>query len=164
MKEKEESKLEDLKRAYGALKEKHGLASFEELNKDFNIEKAAETETDILVREIRKYVGDKIFNYMRFIESLLNPVNALMFTLSLVKLLNAEERKKLEDIYKEMMKSEVAFIKLDLEFSEEKEAQFIKDSCEFWKKIKTDLLEILGKIDSRWDDEKIEINNKGYFG
>ena len=164
MAEKEESKLEVLKERYKAVQEKHGLPSFEELNEDFNIEKATEPETEILIREIRKYVGDKIFNYMRFIESLLNPVNAPMFTLSIVKLLNVEERKKLEDIYKEMMKSEVAFIKLDLEFSEEKEAQFIKDSCEFWKRIKIDLLEILGKIDSRWDDEKIEINNKGYFG
>ena len=108
-------------------------------------------------------MSDKIFNYMRFIEGLLNPVNAPMFTLSIVKLLGPEERKKLGDIYKEMMKSEVVFIRLDLEFSEVGEAKFIKDSFKLWQGIKKDLVGILDKIDAKWDN-KAEVDSKGYFG
>jgi len=163
MVDNEESELEILKKSYKIIQEKYNLPSFEELNENFNIEKAAETETDILIREVRKYVGDKLFNYMRFIEGLLNPVNASMFTLSIVKSLDADDRNKLGDIYKEMMKKEVAFIKIDLEFNEESEANFIKDSWNFWNQIKSDLMGIVNKIDSKWDEEKIEINNKGYF-
>ena len=61
------------------------------------------------------------------------------------------------------MKKEIQFIELDLEFDEKKEAEFIKDSYEFWQGIKKDLLKIIGKIQNKWDN-KSEANSKGYFG
>ena len=160
---KEEQTLEKLKKDYEIIQKKHSLPDFEKLNEDFCIEKAVEFETEILIREVRKFVGDKIINYMRFIENFINPVNAPMFVFSIIKILDAEEKKKLSEIYKELMKKEIKFIELDLEFDEEKEAEFIKDSYEFWQGIKKDLLEIMRKINSRWDD-KSEVNSKGYFG
>ena len=159
----DENKLEKLKEKYETIRRKHGLPEFKELNEDFQVDKISEAETEILIREVRKHMSDKIFNYMRFIEGLLNPVNAPMFTLSIVKLLGPEERKKLGDIYKEMMKSEVVFIRLDLEFSEVGEAKFIKDSFKLWQGIKKDLVGILDKIDAKWDN-KAEVDSKGYFG
>ena len=157
------NELENLKKEYAKLQKKHNLPSFKELNEDFQIEKAAEIETEILVREVRKFVGDKLMNYMRFIESLLNPVNVPMFVFSIIKLIDAEEKKRLSEIYKKLMKKEVKFIELDLEFNEEKEAQFIKDSYELWQEMKKDMLKVMDKINKRWDD-KFEANNRGYFG
>jgi len=139
------------------------LPDFEELNKDFQIEKAAESETDFLIREIRKFVGDKMMNYLKFIESLLNPVNAPMFIFSITKLIDSEEKKKLSEIYNNLLKKEIKFIKLDLEFDEEKEAGFIRESYEFWQEVKKDILKIIENISKKWDN-KFEVDNKGYFG
>ena len=160
---KEEQKLEKLKKDYEVLRKKYSLPDFKKLNEDFGIDKATETETDILIREVRRLIGDKIVNYMRFIENLINPMNVPMFIFSIIKLLDAEEKKKLSEIYQELMKKEIQFIELDLEFDEKKEAEFIKDSYEFWQGIKKDLLKIIGKIQNKWDN-KSEANSKGYFG
>lgn len=160
---KEESKLEKLKESYLKIQNEHNLPSFEDLNKDFHIEKIAELESELLIREVRRFVGDKMVNYMRFIENLLNPVNVPMFILSVIKALNTEDKKKLSEMYKDLMKMEIVFIELDLEFSEEKESKFIKDSYKSWQKIKKDLLKILDNV-KVGKDTKIESNNKGYFG
>ncbi len=161
--EESESKLEELKEKYKDIQKKHGLPDFEELNKDFQIEKAAESETDFLIREIRKFVGDKMMNYLKFIESLLNPVNAPMFIFSITKLIDSEKKKKLSEIYNELMKKEIKFIELDLEFDEEKEAEFIRESHKSWQEVKRDFLKIIGNINKEWDN-KSETNSKGYFG
>ena len=157
-----ESKLEKLKENYLVIQRKHSLPSFEDLNKDFHIEKIAELESDLLIREVRRFVGDKMVNYMRFIENLINPVNVQMFILSIIKALSTEDKNKLSEMYKDLMKMEIIFIELDLEFSEEKESKFIKDSYESWQKIKKDLLRILDNV-KVGKDTKIE-SNKGYFG
>ena len=141
----------------------NSLPSFEQLNQDFHIEKLAEIETDYLIREIRKFIGDKLMSYLRFIEGLLNPVNAPMFVFSMIKLIDSEEKKKLSDIYKELVKKEVGFIELDLEFNQQKEYEFVRNSYEFWQKAKKETLEIMNKINNKWDD-KFEANTKGYFG
>ncbi len=160
---KDGQKLEKLKKEYEILRKKYNLPDFKDLNEDFHIEKIAEFETEILIREVRKFMGDKMLNYMRFIENLLNPVNVPMFIFSIIKLLDTEEKKGLSEIYKEFMKKEIQFIELDLEFDEKKEAEFIKNAYGFWQRIKKDMLKIIDKINKKWDD-KFEVNSKGYFG
>ena len=155
--------IEKLKEEYGKLVGKYELPGFQEMNEDFHVDKLAETETEILIREIRRFVGDKLVNYMRFVENLLNPVNVPMFIFSIIKLLEPEQKKKLEEIYKNLMKVEVRFIEMDLEFNEEEEAKFIKDSFGLWQGIKTDLLAIIRKINQK-ESQKSETNSKGYFG
>ena len=158
-----EKNLQRLKQKYEEIRSVNSLPSFEQLNQDFHIEKLAEIETDYLIREIRKFIGDKLMSYLRFIEGLLNPVNAPMFVFSMIKLIDSEEKKKLSDIYKELVKKEVGFIELDLEFNQQKEYEFVRNSYEFWQKAKKETLEIMNKINNKWDD-KFEANTKGYFG
>ena len=160
---KKESDLRSLKKDYKEIQEKYNLPSFEELNKDFQIEKAAEVETDYLIREVRKFMADKFSNYLRFVEAILNPVNAPMFVFSIIKSLGVEEKNKLTEVYKELTKNEIRLIELDVKFSEEKEAEFIKESYKIWQKVKEDILEIMGTIKKNWDN-KFEVNGKSYFG
>lgn len=159
----DKSKLEKLKKNYSLLQKEHNLPSFEEMNEDFHIEKIAETETDILSRELRKMVGEKIMNYMRFVENLLNPVNVPMSIFTIVKMINSEDKKRLSRIFKELIKIEVRFIERDLKFDEKKDLKFIKDSFNVWQKIKKELLRIFGNIDEKWEEKFVE-NSKGYFG
>ena len=160
---KKEQTLEDLKQKYKELQKKYSLPSFESLNVDFGIEKAYESETDLLLREIRRFVWDRIANYLRFIEGLLNPVNAPIFIFSAIKLLGIEEKKKLSEIYKELTKLELRVILIDLDFDEQKEAEFINNAHSLWQNIKKDLLNIIEKIHKKWDD-KSEASSKCYFG
>ena len=157
------SNLKNLKQDYKKIQGKYNLPSFENLNEDFNIEKLVEVETDFLEREIRKFIADKFSNYLRFVETVLNPVNAPMFLFSIIKSIGADEKKKLTEVYKKLVKIEVRLIELDIKFIEEKEIEFIKESYEIWQEIKEDMLEILGVIKKNWDN-KSEVNGKGYFG
>ena len=161
--EKNKQKLGRLKREYETLRKRYILPDFKSLNEDFQIEKIAESETEMLIREIRKFMADKMLNYLRFLENLLNPVNSPMSIFSIVKLLNNEEKKEISEIYKKLLEKEIQIIELDLSFDEKKEAEFIKNSCEFWQTIKKDLLKIIREINKKWDD-KFEANDKGYFG
>jgi len=158
-----EYNLEVLKQEYKKIQEKHNLPSFEELNEDFNIEKASEVKVELLVREIRRFIADKLSNYMRFAEAILNPVNVQMFVYSLIKSLDAQEKEKLTEIYKKLSKNELKLIELDIDYSEEKEALFIRESYVVWQEMKKDLLDILEKANKNWDN-KSESKNKDYFG
>ncbi len=155
--------LEQLKERYKPFQEKYDLPPFEKLNEDFQIEKAAESETDLVLREIRRYITDKYFNYLRFIESILSPTNAPMFIFAVTKTLGIKEREKLIDLYKKIAKVDIDLIELDIEYSEEKEAKSIKEYFSIWQDIKKDFLEIIDVIKKNWDN-KIEDSGKGYFG
>ena len=162
-KENEESALDNLKVVYREIQKEYDLPDFDSLNRDFQIEKLAESETDFLVREIRKFVAEKMSNYLRFIETILNPVNVHMFVYSVIKSIGNEEKKVLTNVYKKLAKFEVDLIGLDISFSEEKEVKFIKSAFEVWQEIKKDILGVLDIVKKNWDN-KIESNGKGYFG
>ncbi len=155
--------LEDLKKDYKEIQKKYNLPSFEELNNDFQIEIASEKETDFLLREIRKIVAERLFNYLRFIESLLNPVGVPMFVYSIIKTFDVKEKEKLTEIYKKLAKEEVELIELDIDSTEEKEAKFIQNSYKLWQGIKKDVLEVVDGIKKNWDN-KVEEDKKDYFG
>ncbi len=160
---KEESKLDELKKIYLKLQKEHNLPSFEALNEDFQIEKVSDVETDFLIRELRRTISDKPFTYLRFVESLINPANAPMSVLSVVKTLGSEEKEKLAEIYKKLVRNEILLIETDISFSEEKEAKFIRETYETWQEVKKDLLEVIGSVNLNWDS-KVEVNGKKYFG
>ena len=155
--------MEKLKKDYSELKKKHKRPSFKEMNEDFHIEKIAEVETDILIREVRKMVGDRLANYLRFIESLLNPVNVPMFVFSIIKLIEQEEKNKLQEIYKKLIQNEIIFVGRDLKFEENKEAEFIKESYHLWQEVKMELSATFDKVEKNWGN-KTEESSKGYFG
>ena len=155
--------LQELKENYKKLKERYNLPNFQEMNENFHIERIAESETELLIKEIRRFVADKMSGYLRFIETLLNPMNVQMFIFSIIKSLRNEDKNKLTEIYNKLSKIEVKLIKIDLNFSEQDEAEFIKEACKIWEEIKEDLLGILATIEKNWD-VKPESNTKNYFG
>src|SRR3989344_3585892 len=158
----EESKLKKLKEEYSKIQKKYQLPNFDKLNEDFKIEKASETETDFLVREIRESVGETLENFLRFVEAILNPVNVPMFLFPIIKSLNTEEKNKLSEIYKKLSKLEIDAMKL-IEYSEKKEAEFIKNSYAVWQEIKKDFVKIIEAVEKK-AEIKSEKSEKGYFG
>ncbi|HLD38624.1 MAG TPA: hypothetical protein VJA20_04245 [Candidatus Nanoarchaeia archaeon] len=158
----EKSKLKKLKEEYSKIQEKYGLPNFSKLNEDFRIEKTAQTETDFLVREIRESMGETLENFLRFVEAILNPVNVPMFLFPIIKSLNVEEKNKLSEIYKKLSKLEIDSMKL-IDYSEKKEAEFIKNSYKIWQEIKKDFVKIIEAVENK-TEAKVEKSEKGYFG
>ena len=133
------------------------------MNEDFHIEKIAENDTELLPVEIRRWMWEKFSNYMRLLEGILNPVNVPMFIFSIIKTLNPEEKKNISEVYKKLMKEEIKIIRLDLDFNESKEAEFIKESYKIWQEIKKELSQIFSEVEKR-GGTKTEENSRGYFG
>jgi len=158
-----ESSLEDMKKDYEKLKSKYSLPSFKELNEEFDIEKAAEHETECLMREARKLVMEKVVVYLRFIETLLNPSNAPMFFFALVKGLTASDKKLLEKLYDKLGSFEIESIELDCNYNEKNEAEFIKIIFVEWKDIKDEMLKLTEILKRNWN-QKSEKDEKGYLG
>ncbi len=162
--EEKDSGLDDLKKNYSVLHKKYSLPEFSQLNEDFQIEHISDSETDYLLREIRKLIGEKFSNYLRFVEMLLNPVSVPMFVYSVVKSLDENDREELNKIYREIAKKEVEIVALDTVYSEEGEANFIKGAYESWQSIKKDINSIIKKVDLDKDNGKKLNNDKNYFG
>jgi len=158
-----ERTLDMFKEEYKKIQEKHSLPDFDELNRDFMIEKIYEIETDYLIREIRKHIAERIYSYMRLIETMLNPQNAHLFVFSIIKTMNEDDKKKLSDTYSKLAKNEIKLIKVDLKFDEKKEAEFIKESCKLWEDISGEIYNIIDMAEKKVDN-KFEKETKGYFG
>ncbi len=155
--------LNKLKETYSFFRKKYSLPSFDDLNVDFHIERISDEETDFLIREIRRYIGDKVASYTKLIESLLHPVNSSIFIFSIIKTLGENEKKDLREIYNKLAKSQIKIIKLDTKYSEESEADFIKTFYDTWKEIKNKIYDLFSLVENNFDND-VEINNKGYFG
>jgi hypothetical protein len=164
MPEKDQSDLEGLKNRYKELETKYDIPTFHALNQEFSIEKIADIETELLTKEIRRFIADKIFNYLRFVETLLNPANAPLFIFSIIKSVTAEDKKKLNGAYEKLSGIDLELIKLDLDSNEKRDAEFIRHSFESWNEIKRELIPIVSKLKFVKEDLSAEKPGNKYFG
>jgi hypothetical protein len=162
---KDYSSLNELKSKYEIFRKKYNLPVFYELNKIFDIEEL-DSEGDFLVRKIRRYISEKLGGYMRFIEILLNPSNSPIYFFKLIKKLDDNDREVLNKMYESLGKIEIETISLDLDYNEEKEAEFIKKLYKMYnEEIKAVLLEVLKKLENGENEKKKEQSPDGsYFG
>jgi len=158
----EEKSLKELKDKYNKLKSKYNLPEFTELNKLFDIEDI-EVETEFLLKKTRRKILEKIIDYLRFLDLILNPSNAPIFFFRLIKKLEKEDRDVIINIYEKLGNFEVSSISLDLNYSEEKEAEFIKEIFKvFNQEIKKDFLRVIEKLN--FSEENFKKINGSYFG
>ena len=155
--------LKKLKDQYAELQKRYHLPEFSALNHDFDIEKLQENESDVLLREIRRTMLEKNLSYTRFIDMILNPSNAPMFLLILLKNVNNVEKNALNEVYLELGKYEIRSLSLDNYYDEQKEADFIIKFFAEWQEIKKRFSVILESFEGSWD-RKSEKREKGYLG
>ena len=158
-----ENTLEKLKKDYERLRARYKLMDFSKLNQEFEVEKIQERETDFILREMRRVISDKIAAFLRFLELFINPQSAPVFVLASLKELSSKDKETIEKMYRELVNIELTAVSLDIEYSEAKEAQFIKDTVKKWQDIKPDMKNIsdtLLKMQSKSSEKK----GKSYFG
>lgn len=159
----DKNNLDELKKKYAEFKQGYDLPEFSEMNKVFDIEDI-DVETDFLLRRVRRVVSERISGYLRFIEVILNPSNAPMFIFKLIKKLDEDDKKQLTELYENLGSFELEIVKLDLEYDEIKEAEFIKKIYRVLNEsISKKLLDVVEKMSNGKDGVKVE--DKGsYFG
>jgi hypothetical protein len=86
-----------------------------------------------------------------------------MFIFSVIKSMNQDDKKKLTDIYVKLSELDLELIKLDVESSESKDAEFIGKVYDSWQNIKKELIPILGKLKNVKDNDEDKSGNR-YFG
>jgi hypothetical protein len=158
-----DSCLEKLKKDYEKLRVKYKLPGFSELNIDFEIEKVQERETDLLLRQVRRTMVEKVAVVIRFLEIIVNPAEgqAPLYVFSVIKNVTPEMKRIIERVYRELTVIELGSLSLDIDYDEKNEAKFVKDISEKWPIIKKDLKEITKKLGIVWTHEKMHDN---YFG
>jgi len=145
--------IEELKKEYEKFKIKYSLPDFSEMNKQFDIEEIEKGE--FFIRKIRRVISERVTGYMRFVEVILNPANAPLFFFKLIKKLDNNDKTILNEIYERLGVFEIDAVKLDLDYSEENEANFIKKVYSvFIKDIKEKMLCIVGKMNNSSDSQK----------
>ena len=147
---------------YKPLKEKYQLPEFSELNKLFDIEDI-DPESEFILRKIRRTIADKIANYLRFTEIIINPSNAPMFFFKLLKRLTSEDKEGLSKIYESLGNAEIKMLSLDIEYNESEEAKFINEMCKaFTTEIKSEFLKTIDKLNNG-EENYVKVNGS-YLG
>ena len=147
---------------YKPLQEKYQLPTFSELNKIFDIEDI-DPETEFLLRKIRRTIAEKMANYLRFTEIILNPSNAPMFFFKLLKKIDSSDKESLSKIYEQLGNAELKMLSLDIEYNETEEANFINETYKsFTTEIKDEFLKIIEKLNNG-EENSVRVNGS-YLG
>ncbi len=160
-----EQDLKTFKKNYEDLAKKYSLPDFKIMNEKFEIERIYEKETELLLKEIRRLVADRISSYLRSVELFFNPGNSPLFFMKLLKNVKPEDRQKLEVLYNKLSHLEIDSFCLDVTFpyEEEKEAEFLKKAEKEFDGILKVLKEVMERIRGCLD-EKCGAKEKTYFG
>ena len=157
-----EQELKIIKEKFQEVQEKYKLPAFKQLNADFDISKI-EGDAETILRDIRKLMVGKFSSWLTFVETLLNPTNGSMFHMYLVKSIGEKERKILSEIFSELGEIEIQAIEYEINYKEEKEAEFIKNNFKKWQGMKKPLEKILASLKSSWKKESSK-KEKTYLG
>lgn len=158
-----EGNLAKLKENYSLLCKKYGFTSFLFINENFEIENINITETDLLIKQIRKHITEKIFFILRTLETFLNPQNAPLFVFDIIKLFSESDKDLIEEIYKKLGRYEIEAFSLESSYDEKKEAEFIKQVCADWKEISNDLNKLASVMRENYSKDSKK-QAKSYFG
>jgi len=158
----EDEKLAEFRENFESLKNKYSLPNFEELCKDFDIEKSFEKESSFLLREIRRTMTEKISSVLHLFENLINPSSPPMFIFAGLKKLEENDKKRIKEIYKIFARLQIKSMKCDSIYSEENEVFVITEIFIKWQEIKQDIFKILDKFENALDEEN-NYSDKSYF-
>jgi len=150
----EKKRLDKLKKDYEILRKKYNLPNFDKINDDFEIEKLAEKETDFLIRNVRREILEKIANYMKFLEALLNPTNAPLLFMVLTNQITEKEKKIVNELYTKFGKYLIKSTLLDNDSNEKKEAELILEIYKEWGEIKKQFKELIEVFDASFEKKK----------
>lgn len=140
----------------------HKLPRFDDMNNDFELELIKTKH--FLLRQIRRRVNEKIIFFCRIIEDLIYPTQQHIINITEIKNFSEERKKKLQEIYRELMYYERVSLMLDVIPDDKKDAEFINDVFNFWRKMKKQMEDVVKIMQESWKKEDISSEKNNYFG
>jgi hypothetical protein len=164
MEKQDREEQEKILLEYQKIAKEHKLPDFNFLNENFEVELENIEEGDLIIRKVRKQIVEKISYHIRTLEAFLNPSNAPLFVMNMLKGFGTQEQELVKGLYDKLGDFEIDSFGLEIEYSEQKEIEFIKNVCDDWKNIISDLHKIHGSMKKSSNKEVPKKNHKSYFG
>ena len=151
----------EIESLYEVLKEKYKLPSYAKLNWEYEIGNIE--EDDLLIRNIRKKITEKIEYMINILSSIIQPETDAA-NLHEASFFDDKEKEDILSMYKLLMYYYRYSSKLNVHDSEKENADFILEADDELKKMKPNLLKYFDKIKESWTKEMKTKDAAGYFG
>jgi len=155
----------EIRKEYDKLKEKYGLPSYDELDSEFELFYIQNImEIRYPLRFIRRRLRDKAVGFANFLQGLLQPNPASLISLEESKFFTDDDKKKIGDLVRNLMKWESRNIFLDVEHDEKSDAEFIKGFYKEWINLKKEIKKVCNILEDGWTKGMEEEKKGHYFG
>lgn len=153
----------DMREAFKKLKYK--LPEYDTLDDEFEISFIDYKLKDekLLMRTIRRKVNDKVIFFCRVIEGLLYPHQGNIIGMVELNSLTDDDKKKIYEVYKQLMQLERESLKLDVQPDDKKSAEFINHVFATWKTFKQEMYWIVEKMQAVWHAKEKD-EGESYLG
>lgn len=154
--------MEKIAEKYNALKKKYSLPEFSDLNRDFDLEDIS-PDSDILLYRIRARIFEKIDIYSKMFESMLQPDSSLADMYE-AHYISDNDKNDAYSVFKKLMQILRKSNMVSLDNSEEKNAEFIKESFSEWESLKPRIKSHIKRLLQVWNKETDIKDDLSYFG
>ncbi len=162
--------MENFKEKYKILREKYNLPSYEELDKNFEILNSKPVvEVSFPLAVVRRRMCEKLSWISSGIQNIIQPNPSSLVCIEESSFFTKEEKKeRLIKLLKELMYLIRKSIDLDIDNSEEKDAEYISETFNKWNELKHKIKEFSKKMKDGWKKEvkvsKKPKTNHNYLG
>lgn len=153
--------MSDVKEKYADLAKNHKVPSFEELNKEFEIE---DVDDDFMLKNILRKIAEKLESYINLLGEILQPDANSISSMHEAQFFSDDERRQSFEIYRKLMKAYRSIIESLLKNEEAEQAELLNVLLKSWKESKTMLIPLIAKMKESWDKDITIKENIGYFG
>ena len=151
----------DIKIEYEKISKKYKLPEFEIINNEFEIDFIEKKE--FLTRAIRRRMNDKLLFFARIIENVIYQSTQSQISSYENSFFTDERKLELVKVHKQLMAFERTSLLLDIETTDEKDIDYIKNLLENWEEFKKELKDIAETMQSSWN-KNLEEKEERFFG
>ncbi|MBW2966112.1 hypothetical protein KY342_03340 [Candidatus Woesearchaeota archaeon] len=150
-----------IKEEYNKLKEKYNLPEFSDVDNEFEISIIEHEE--FLLREIRRKITEKMEDYIKVLERILQPETVLSEMYE-CKIFTDEEKDVFFKLFRRLMFFDRLSVETSIDENDKKSAEFINDFWKDWGNIKKELSDFIKKLKEGWLKETKIKEELGYLG
>lgn len=154
-------RMSEIQKTYDALKKKHALPSFNDINNEFEI--SSTENKDFLLREIRRKMDERIEFFVKILNSILQP-DTNISELHECRDFSDSDKRDIFSLYKEIIVMHDSAVIAGIICDESQDAKFISETFKSWPAIKKKMVEIVKRMKDSWKTDVNISEELGYLG
>jgi len=160
--DKDKAKEKDMEKEYDALKKKHNLPDFKDLDREFCIGKLEDTQ--FILRMIMNKIIERLEGIFKTLSDIVQPSESSLANMYEAEVFSDDEKKAIFDMMKKLAYYHRELLIKDIDYNDDAAAALIIKYYKDWKEMKKELLGILEKLRDAWKGEATSKFEAGYFG